>query len=84
MWPVPDSIDKARIFNAAPLDKDVDGIHFASWGSKYPPVTPAAAMELIQSHNVAVSGKQVSVFYGVSTLVIACNVTCSIMGCCIK
>ena len=36
MWPLPKHIDSARVFNAVPLSKDVDGIHFASWGSEFP------------------------------------------------
>jgi len=61
MWPLPDSIDSARVFNAVPLAKDVDGIHFTSWGASYPPVTPAAAMELVKEHKVEVKGKHVLV-----------------------
>ena len=58
MWPLPEHIDSARVFNAVPLSKDVDGIHFASWGSNFPPVTPAGVMELMKGHNVDVRGKQ--------------------------
>ena len=61
MWPLPDSIDSAKVYNAVPLDKDVDGIHYTSWGSKYPPVTPAAAWELMNANNVEVKGKHVVV-----------------------
>lgn len=61
MWPLPSQIDSARAFNAVPLDKDVDGIHYTAWGSQYPPVTPAGAMELIKEHNVQVQGKHVLV-----------------------
>lgn len=61
MWPLPSQIDSARAFNAVPVEKDVDGIHFSAWGSKYPPVTPAGAMELIKEHNVQVKGKHVLV-----------------------
>lgn len=61
MWPLPDSINAARVFNAVPLEKDVDGIHYTAWGSKYPPVTPAGAMELMKAHNVEVKGKHVLV-----------------------
>lgn len=57
MWPLPPSIDEAHVFNAVPLSKDVDGIHYASWGSSYHPVTPAGAMELIKEHSVEVKGK---------------------------
>lgn len=61
MWPLPESVDSAKVFNAVPLAKDVDGIHFTGWGSKYPPVTPAGAMELMKAHNLDVSGKHVVV-----------------------
>ena len=61
MWPLPEHIDSAHVFNAVPLSKDVDGIHFASWGSNFPPVTPAGVMELLKGHNVDVRGKHVLV-----------------------
>eukprot|EP00984_Skeletonema_dohrnii_P002974 scaffold1010_cov117-Skeletonema_dohrnii-CCMP3373.AAC.5 len=61
MWPLPESIDSAKVYNAVPLDKDVDGIHYTGWGSKYPPVTPAGAWELMKAHNVDVQGKHVVV-----------------------
>lgn len=61
MWPLPDSIDSAKVYNAVPVDKDVDGIHYTSWGSKYPPVTPAGAWELMRANNVDVKGKHVVV-----------------------
>ena len=61
MWPLPESIDSAKVYNAVPLDKDVDGIHYTSWGSKYPPVTPAGAWELMKANNVDVKGKHVVV-----------------------
>jgi len=61
MWPLPESIDSAKVYNAVPLAKDVDGIHYLGWGSKYPPVTPAGAWELMKKHNVDVRGKHVVV-----------------------
>jgi methylenetetrahydrofolate dehydrogenase (NADP+)/methenyltetrahydrofolate cyclohydrolase len=61
MWPLPESIDSAKVYNAVPLAKDVDGIHYTSWGAKYPPVTPAGAWELMKSYNVDVRGKHVVV-----------------------
>lgn len=57
MWPLPPSIDGARVFNAVPLAKDVDGIHYASWGSRFHPVTPAGAMKLLREHSVEVKGR---------------------------
>jgi len=61
MWPLPESIDSAKVYNAVPLAKDVDGIHYTSWGSKYPPVTPAGAWKLMKEYNVDVRGKHVVV-----------------------
>ena len=61
MWPLPSHIDSARAFNAVPLEKDVDGIHYTSWGSKYPPVTPAGAIALMKEHGVSIQGKHVLV-----------------------
>ena len=61
MWPFPDDIDEAAVFNAVPLSKDVDGIHFTSWGGKYPPVTPAGVLELMKEHDVSVRGKHILV-----------------------
>mmetsp|Transcript_11751 Transcript_11751/g.21690 ORF Transcript_11751/g.21690 Transcript_11751/m.21690 type:complete len:206 (+) Transcript_11751:586-1203(+) len=62
MWPFPEHVDSARIFNAIPVPKDVDGIHFVGQrelGNEdvYPPVTPAAAMELIKEYKVDIKGK---------------------------
>jgi 5,10-methylene-tetrahydrofolate dehydrogenase/methenyl tetrahydrofolate cyclohydrolase len=28
MWPLPDHIDTAKVFNAVPLSKDAEGIHY--------------------------------------------------------
>eukprot|EP00956_Cyclotella_meneghiniana_P040858 scaffold207397_cov52-Cyclotella_meneghiniana.AAC.3 len=61
VWPLPESIDSAQVYNAVPLAKDVDGIHYTSWGGKYAPVTPLGAFELIKEYNVNVSGKHVVV-----------------------
>lgn len=61
MWPLPESIDSAKVYNSVPLAKDVDGIHFQGWGAKYLPVTPAGALELMKEHNVEVRGKHVVV-----------------------
>lgn len=61
MWPLPPGVDAARVYDAVPLAKDVDGIHHSSWGSAYAPVTPAGAMELIREHDVKVKGKNVLV-----------------------
>lgn len=57
MWPLPAHIDSARVFNAIPLSKDVDGIHFPSWGTTFAPVTPTGVMELLKVHDVDVRGR---------------------------
>ena len=61
MWPLPSSIDSAKVYNAVPNSKDVDGINYTGWGGKYPPVTPAAAIALMKEYNVDVRGKHVIV-----------------------
>lgn len=66
MWPLPDHIDTARVYSAIDVAKDVDGIHYIGQmeiGNKdaYPPVTPAAALALMDKHGVDVSGKRVLV-----------------------
>ncbi len=59
MWLLPGHINSVRAFNAVPLSKDVNGIHFTSWGSRFPPVTPAGVMELLKGHDTNVRGKHV-------------------------
>jgi methylenetetrahydrofolate dehydrogenase (NADP+)/methenyltetrahydrofolate cyclohydrolase len=66
MWPLPDRIDKAKVYNAIAVSKDVDGIHYVGQqgiGNRkaFAPVTPAATMALIKKHGVAVQGKKVLV-----------------------
>jgi methylenetetrahydrofolate dehydrogenase (NADP+) / methenyltetrahydrofolate cyclohydrolase len=63
MWPLPDHIDTARVFNAIDLARDVDGIHFVGQSEvghpdPFAPVTPAAAMELLKEYNVELVGKR--------------------------
>lgn len=57
MWPLPPGVDAARVYNAVPLAKDVDGIHYAAWGSQYTPVTPAGALALAREHGVELEGR---------------------------
>ena len=66
MWPLPEHIDGAKIYNAIDVDSDVDGMHYIGQrhlGHKdvFPPVTPAAVMALIDAHNVDIQGKRVLV-----------------------
>lgn len=57
MWPLPPGVDAARVYNAVPLAQDVDGIHYAAWGSLYSPVTPAGALALAREHGVRLAGR---------------------------
>ena len=66
MWPLPDHIDNAQVYSAIDVAKDVDGIHYIGQceiGNKdaYPPVTPAAAIALMEEFDVDVQGKRVLV-----------------------
>jgi methylenetetrahydrofolate dehydrogenase (NADP+)/methenyltetrahydrofolate cyclohydrolase len=66
MWPLPDHIDAAKIFNAIPASKDADGIHYVGQleiGNKkaYPPVTPLGTIALMKEHRVDVKDKRVLV-----------------------
>jgi len=66
MWPLPDHIDTARVYSAIDVAKDVDGIHYVGQveiGNKgaYPPVTPAAAITLIEEYKIDIEGKRVLV-----------------------
>ena len=67
MWPLPDHIDSGRAYNAIEIDRDVDGAHFIGQieidasSSPLPPVTPAAAMELVDNYNIDLKGKNVLV-----------------------
>jgi methylenetetrahydrofolate dehydrogenase (NADP+)/methenyltetrahydrofolate cyclohydrolase len=66
MWPLPDHIDTGKVYSAIDVAKDVDGIHYVGQseiGNKdaYPPVTPAAAMLLMEEFDVEVEGKRVLV-----------------------
>jgi methylenetetrahydrofolate dehydrogenase (NADP+)/methenyltetrahydrofolate cyclohydrolase len=63
MWPLPDHIDSARVFNAIEHSRDADGIHFvgqSELGNSDPlvPVTPLAAMELLKEYDVQLEGKR--------------------------
>lgn len=67
MWPLPDHIDSGRAYNAIRVDQDVDGAHYIGQlemnptSSPLPPVTPAAAMELIDKSKIDLKGKNVLV-----------------------
>ena len=66
MWPLPDHIDSTKVYSAIDVSKDVDGIHYVGQreiGNKnaYPPVTPAAAMALMNEFDVKLKGKRVLV-----------------------
>ena len=66
MWPLPDHIDSAKVYNAIDLFQDVDGIHYIGQreiGNKnaFAPVTPAATMAFMTHHGIDVKGKHVLV-----------------------
>lgn len=66
MWPLPEHIDTAKVFSAIDVEKDVDGIHYVGQmeignNDAYPPVTPAAALALMDEFNVEIKGKRVLV-----------------------
>ena len=66
MWPFPDHIQASKVYNAIPVEKDVDGIHYIGQqeiGNKqaFPPVTPAGTLALIKKHGVEVTNKKVLV-----------------------
>ena len=63
MWPLPDHIDTSTVYNAIPVDKDVDGIHYVGQreignADAFPPVTPAAVMELLKNHGIELGNKR--------------------------
>ena len=66
MWPLPDQINTAKVYNAIDVAKDVDGIHYIGQleiGNEkaYPPVTAAATLALMERHGVELKGKRVLV-----------------------
>jgi len=66
MWPLPPHIDAARVYSAIDTSKDVDGIHYIGQcelgnTNAYPPVTPAAAVALMDEYGVEVKNKRVVV-----------------------
>ncbi len=67
MWPLPEHIDSGKAYNAISVDQDVDGAHYIGQlemnptSSPIPPVTPAAAMELMDQYNIDPKGKNVLV-----------------------
>lgn len=73
MWPLPDHIDSAKVYNAIDLSQDVDGAHYVgqlelTLGSKQKPRqdllapnAPEAVMLLLEEYGVDVSGKSVLV-----------------------
>eukprot|EP00535_Pseudo-nitzschia_heimii_P009091 CAMPEP_0197191944 /NCGR_PEP_ID=MMETSP1423-20130617/24273_1 /TAXON_ID=476441 /ORGANISM="Pseudo-nitzschia heimii, Strain UNC1101" /LENGTH=1203 /DNA_ID=CAMNT_0042644737 /DNA_START=434 /DNA_END=4045 /DNA_ORIENTATION=+ len=67
MWPLPDHVDSGRAYNAISVNQDVDGAHYIGQlemdptSSPLPPVTPAAAMELMEKSKIDPKGKNVLV-----------------------
>ncbi len=67
MWPLPEHIDSGKAYSAISADQDVDGAHYIGQlemdptSSPLPPVTPAAAIELMDKYNIDPKGKNVLV-----------------------
>eukprot|EP00566_Odontella_aurita_P004559 CAMPEP_0113570942 /NCGR_PEP_ID=MMETSP0015_2-20120614/25276_1 /TAXON_ID=2838 /ORGANISM="Odontella" /LENGTH=778 /DNA_ID=CAMNT_0000473833 /DNA_START=385 /DNA_END=2721 /DNA_ORIENTATION=- /assembly_acc=CAM_ASM_000160 len=69
MWPLPDHVDAAACYNAIDVSKDADGAHYVGQleldpngvEAPTPPVTPAAAVELLDDYGVDVSNRAVLV-----------------------
>lgn len=73
MWPMPGHIDSRKVYNAIPLEKDIDGAHYigmkelmnsndaATADSILPPVTPAAVIALLEDHKIQLANKEVLV-----------------------
>jgi len=66
MWPLPDHIDDASVYNAISVEQDIDGIHYVGQqeiGNReaFPPVTPAATLALIKKYGVELKNKKVLV-----------------------
>lgn len=67
MWPLPEHIDSAKIYNAVDFSRDVDGAHYigqievAPKSSPMPPVTPAAVMSLLKEYEIDLKNRSVLV-----------------------
>jgi len=67
MWPLPNHIDSAKVYNAIDLSVDVDGAHYigqsevAPQSSPIPAVTPAAVMAILDKYNIDLKNKGVLV-----------------------
>mmetsp|Transcript_33015 Transcript_33015/g.76063 ORF Transcript_33015/g.76063 Transcript_33015/m.76063 type:complete len:693 (-) Transcript_33015:266-2344(-) len=67
MWPLPEQIDSARVYNAIKLCQDVDGAHFvgqkelAPKSYPLPPVTPAAVISLLEEYDISLKNVKVLV-----------------------
>ena len=68
MWPLPSHIDAPLCYNAIEVSRDVDGAHYLGQmeldpknASPMPPVTPAAAIELVEEYGISLNNKFVLV-----------------------
>jgi methylenetetrahydrofolate dehydrogenase (NADP+) / methenyltetrahydrofolate cyclohydrolase len=66
MWPLPEHIHSPSVYNAIPLDQDVDGIHFVGQREighmeALPPVTAAGALALLKKYDIQVANQKVLV-----------------------
>ena len=64
--PLPNHIDKHKVLNSIPFDKDIDGL--AKGNNKITPATPRGIMSLLEAYNFDVKDKSVAVV-GKSSLV---------------
>jgi len=68
MWPLPSQVDASKCYNAIEVNRDVDGAHYLGQmeldpknATPMPPVTPAAAIALIEEYGVSLNNKFVLV-----------------------
>ena len=68
MWPLPSHIDAPLCYNAIEVSRDVDGAHYLGQmeldpknASPMPPVTPAAAIALVEEYGISLNNKFVLV-----------------------
>ena len=68
MWPLPSHIDAPLCYNAIDVSRDVDGAHYLGQmeldpknASPMPPVTPAAAIALVEEYGISLNNKFVLV-----------------------
>jgi methylenetetrahydrofolate dehydrogenase (NADP+)/methenyltetrahydrofolate cyclohydrolase len=67
MWPLPEHIDSAQVFNAISVSQDVDGAHYigqlelAPESTPIPPVTPAGVLAVVDEYGIDLKNASVLV-----------------------